>query len=134
MSTPRTGRPPGLFACQPAGREVAIATLRHPLASQIWSAEHQELARQAVQKSLVLLKNDGVLPLDKTAGLVAALNAETLTQDSVASKYWAGLTLADPNEIHASCKKQTTERTVSVRRVLCQRSITPLAAASPLPV
>ena len=37
------------------------ATLR----SQIWSQEHQDLAREAVQKSLVLLKNDGVLPLDK---------------------------------------------------------------------
>ncbi|MBN1606476.1 MAG: hypothetical protein JW940_07570, partial [Polyangiaceae bacterium] len=37
------------------------ATLR----SQIWSQEHQDLAREAVQKSLVLLKNDGILPLDK---------------------------------------------------------------------
>ena len=38
------------------------ATLR----GQIWSQEHQDLAREAVQKSLVLLKNDGILPLDKT--------------------------------------------------------------------
>jgi beta-glucosidase len=38
------------------------ATLR----SQTWSQEHQDLAREAVQKSLVLLKNDGILPLDKT--------------------------------------------------------------------
>jgi beta-glucosidase len=37
------------------------ATLR----SQIWSQEHQDLAREAVQKSLVLLANDGILPLDK---------------------------------------------------------------------
>jgi beta-glucosidase len=35
------------------------------LRKQIWSQEHQDLAREAVQKSLVLLKNDGVLPLDK---------------------------------------------------------------------
>jgi beta-glucosidase len=37
------------------------ATLR----GQIWSQEHQDLAREAVQKSLVLLKNDGALPLEK---------------------------------------------------------------------
>jgi beta-glucosidase len=33
------------------------------LRDQIWSSEHQALAREAVQKSLVLLKNDGSLPL-----------------------------------------------------------------------
>lgn len=37
------------------------ATLR----SQIWSQAHQDLAREAVQKSLVLLKNDKILPLSK---------------------------------------------------------------------
>jgi len=41
------------------------ATLR----SQIWSQQHQDLAREAVQKSLVLLKNDGVLPLDKAQAI-----------------------------------------------------------------
>jgi beta-glucosidase len=35
------------------------------LREEIWSKEHQALAREAVQKSLVLLKNDGTLPLDK---------------------------------------------------------------------
>ncbi|MBN2715951.1 MAG: glycoside hydrolase family 3 C-terminal domain-containing protein, partial [Deltaproteobacteria bacterium] len=36
------------------------------LRAQIWSDEHQELAREAVQKSLVLLKNDNrALPLAK---------------------------------------------------------------------
>ncbi len=41
------------------------ATLR----SQIWSQEHQDLAREAVQKSLVLLENDGILPLDKAQAI-----------------------------------------------------------------
>lgn len=35
----------------------------------IGSAEHRALAREAVQKSLVLLKNENVLPLAKTAGV-----------------------------------------------------------------
>ncbi len=35
--------------------------------SNIGSAEHRAIAREAVQKSLVLLKNDGSLPLSKTS-------------------------------------------------------------------
>lgn len=46
-------------------KAVSNATLR----SQIWSEEHQNLAREAVQKSLVLLKNDGILPLAKTQAI-----------------------------------------------------------------
>jgi beta-glucosidase len=34
--------------------------------SQVWSADHQALAREAVQKSLVVLKNEGSLPLSKS--------------------------------------------------------------------
>lgn len=37
------------------------------VAANIGSAEHRAIAREAVQKSMVLLKNDGVLPLSKTA-------------------------------------------------------------------
>ncbi len=41
------------------------------LMAQIWSEEHQELAREAVQKSLVLLKNDDdALPLDTSDDVV----------------------------------------------------------------
>jgi beta-glucosidase len=41
------------------------------LMAEIWSEEHQELAREAVRKSLVLMKNDNdVLPLDTSETVV----------------------------------------------------------------
>ena len=44
--------------------------------ARVGSAEHRMLARQAVQKSLVVLKNDGnVLPLSKTAKVALAGNS-----------------------------------------------------------
>jgi beta-glucosidase len=51
----------GLFA-QPFADRTLI--------DQIGSAPHREVARQAVRESLVLLKNDGVLPLPKTIDTV----------------------------------------------------------------
>lgn len=54
----------GLFEDDHA-KAFSSATLR----GQIWSQEHQDLAREAVQKSLVLLKNDGILPLDKAQAI-----------------------------------------------------------------
>ena len=50
---------------------------------RIGSPEHRALAREAVRKSLVLLKNDGVLPLRPTANiLVAGRGADSIPQQS----------------------------------------------------
>ena len=46
------------------------------------SAEHDRLARRAAQSSIVLLKNEGVLPLSRTAGTVAVIGP---TADEVMS-------------------------------------------------
>lgn len=46
----------------PMGPEAYVGKMEN-----VGSAEHRKLAREAVQKSLVLLKNEGVLPLAKNA-------------------------------------------------------------------
>jgi beta-glucosidase len=49
------------------------------LLSSFGSAEHRAVAREAVRKSLVLLKNEGVLPIPKNANVfVAGSNANSL--------------------------------------------------------
>ena len=49
------------------------------LLSSFGSAEHRAVAREAVRKSLVLLKNEGVLPIPKNANVfVAGSNANNL--------------------------------------------------------
>jgi beta-glucosidase len=50
------------------------------LQSSFGSAAHRLVAREAVRKSLVLLKNDGVLPLSKSAKIfVAGKSADSIT-------------------------------------------------------
>ena len=51
--------------------------------SQLGSPDHRAIAREAVRKSLVLLKNDGVLPLRGSARvLVAGRAADSIAQQS----------------------------------------------------
>jgi len=46
------------------------------LKSKVGSSEHREVARQAVRKSLVLLKNNGILPFSKTTGNILIAGAK----------------------------------------------------------
>ena len=50
------------------------------LLSMVGSKEHRKIAREAVKQSLVVLKNDGVLPLSKDLGHihVSGKNADDL--------------------------------------------------------
>ncbi len=48
-------------------------------AENIGSSAHRAIAREAVQKSLVVLKNDGALPLSKTSKVFLTGNAATST-------------------------------------------------------
>jgi beta-glucosidase len=67
-------------------QKIRLGLFEHPhadrsLLPRVGSDEHRQLAREAVQRSLVLLKNDGaVLPLSKMAGRihVAGKNADDL--------------------------------------------------------
>jgi beta-glucosidase len=52
-----------------------LGLFEHPyvdesLSSTVGSEAHREVARQAVQESMVLLKNDGILPLSKSIGTI----------------------------------------------------------------
>ena len=53
------------------------------LTSTVGSTAHRSIARQAVRESLVLLKNDGILPLSKSARIfVAGKNADNIGNQS----------------------------------------------------
>ncbi len=58
-----------------------LGLFEHPYATTAWadslgSAEHRAIAREAVRKSLVLLKNnDDMLPLSKTTGMILVAGA-----------------------------------------------------------
>jgi beta-glucosidase len=69
--------------------KFALGLFERPFADrthieQVGSAAHREVARQAVRESLVLLKNDDVLPLPKTGIeiFVAGSNADNLGHQS----------------------------------------------------
>ena len=61
-------------------------------AATVGSREHRDIARQAVRESLVLLKNNGVLPLDKrTRVIVAGSHADNVAYQSGGwTKKWQG--------------------------------------------
>jgi len=70
-------------------KKFELGLFERPLADRsylqtVGSAEHRELAREAVAKSQVLLKNDGVLPLAKDANkiFVAGKNANDIGNQS----------------------------------------------------
>lgn len=70
-------------------KKFEMGLFEHPFAhrdllSTVGSAEHRELARQAVRESQVLLRNDGVLPLAKNGGkiFVAGKNADDVGNQS----------------------------------------------------
>jgi len=60
--------------------------------STMGSREHRDVARQAVRESLVLLKNDGILPLDKDSKIiVAGPHADNVAYQSGGwTKKWQG--------------------------------------------
>jgi beta-glucosidase len=65
-----------------------------PTTARVGSTEHRMLARQAVQKSLVVLKNDDVLPLSKTekVALTGSSAQDTGNQCGGWTITWQGMT------------------------------------------
>lgn len=65
------------------GPDAAMPSARGPGMEVIGSAEHRAIAREAVARSQVVLKNDGVLPLARGANvLVAGSGADSVAQAS----------------------------------------------------
>ena len=69
-------------------KKFQLGLFERPLTDRAWtstvgSAAHRAIARQAVRESLVLLKNDGILPLSKAARIfVAGKNADDIGNQS----------------------------------------------------
>jgi beta-glucosidase len=69
-------------------KKFELGLFERPLTDRAWtatvgSAAHRAIARQAVRESLVLLKNDAILPLSKSARIfVAGKNADNIGNQS----------------------------------------------------
>ncbi|MCB2154555.1 glycoside hydrolase family 3 protein [bacterium] len=79
----------------------------------VGSAAHRAVAREAVRKSAVLLKNDGVLPLDKNANIyLAGKGADSIGyQMGGWSIGWQGTT--DPNATPGATIREALEHAVA---------------------
>ncbi len=90
--------------------------------SCIGCAEHLEAARDAAQKSIVLLKNDGMLPL-KAVKKVAVIGPNA---DDIRAQYgdWAYFTHPKPNPTHPAIRpyvtvKEGVEAACAARGIAC---------------
>ena len=79
------------------GMKLRLGLFDRPLSSAacdatMGSSQHREVARQAVRESLVLLKNDGILPLDRHSKvIVAGSHADNVAYQSGGwTKKWQG--------------------------------------------
>jgi len=83
------------------------------LLPSVGSAEHRAVAREAVRKSLVLLKNEGVLPIDKSSDIfVAGSSADSLIrqcggwtihwQGMYSDSETSGITILEGIEMHCT--------------------------------
>ena len=73
----------------------------------IGCAEHLELCKQLSRESVVLLKNNGVLPLEKTIGSIAVIGPNA---DDIRAQYgdWTYFSHPDPNPNHKPMKPYYT--------------------------
>ena len=73
----------------------------------IGCAEHLELCKQLSRESVVLLKNNGVLPLEKTIGSIAVIGPNA---DDIRAQYgdWTYFSHPDPNPDHKPMKPYYT--------------------------
>ena len=75
----------------------------------IGSEEHIEVNRQLTRESLVLLENDGILPLKTTPKKIAVIGPNA---DDIRAQYGDWTFFSHPNESHADCKPLSDYYTV----------------------